>query len=47
MEVIPSRELTYATLEKGKSPSKVPAGMGYASFQEGMFDFNRQVTTLP
>ena len=47
MEVIPSRELTYPTLEKGKSPSKVPAGVGYASFQEGMFDFNRQVTTLP
>ena len=47
LAVIPSRELTYPTMEKGKSSSKVPAGMGYATFQEGMFDFNRQVTMLP
>ena len=34
---IPSRELTYPILGKGKSSSKVPAGMGYVSSQEDSF----------
>ena len=32
---IPSRKLTYPTLGKGKSSSKVPAGRGYVNSQEG------------